>query len=86
MWSAEAQKFFELLKKALISHPVLVHWNCSLQFEAYCDDANSVWIDAVLAMWGSHIAYDSRILNAEERNYSIAERGCLAVIWALLLF
>lgn len=65
-----------------MSLPVLAYPGCSSQFELYCD-ATSVGVGAMLAQKGRPIAFGSRIFNTAERNYSITERECLVVIWAL---
>lgn len=50
----------------------------------YCD-ASSSGIGAVVQE-GRPVAYASGILYSAERNYSITERECLAVIWARKTF
>ncbi|GFU59112.1 retrovirus-related Pol polyprotein from transposon opus [Trichonephila clavipes] len=49
-------------------------------------NASGVGIDAVLQQNQKHIAFASRTLNKAERNYTVTERECLAVIWALNKF
>ncbi|GFT15534.1 retrovirus-related Pol polyprotein from transposon opus [Trichonephila clavipes] len=56
--------------------------NFSEQFNLFTD-ASGVGIGAVLQQNQKPIAFASRTLNKAERNYTVTERECLAVIWAL---
>ncbi|GFX84866.1 uncharacterized protein TNCV_4996981 [Trichonephila clavipes] len=55
------------------------------QFELFTD-ASSIRIGAVLNQEQRPIVYASRTLSSAERNYTVTERECLAVIWALKKF
>ncbi|UYV63976.1 hypothetical protein LAZ67_2006231, partial [Cordylochernes scorpioides] len=85
-WNIEERHAFEALKSALISEPVLGHFDHSSPTEIHTD-ASNYGIGAVLVQIQKGkeraIAYASRTLNKAERNYSTTERECLAVIWAI---
>lgn len=89
-WNDEAQKSFELLKIKLCSAPVLVNPNFSKPFIVQCD-ASAVGVGAVLAQEDSEgierpIAYMSQKLNKAQRNYTVTELECLAVVQAISKF
>ncbi|GFW95258.1 retrovirus-related Pol polyprotein from transposon 297 [Trichonephila clavipes] len=84
-WSTEAQDAFDKIKRALTGTPVLQLPNFTEQFNLFTD-ASGVGIGAVLNQNHRHIAFASRTLNKAERNYTVTERICLAVIWALNKF
>ncbi|GFW59152.1 retrovirus-related Pol polyprotein from transposon 17.6 [Trichonephila clavipes] len=84
-WSTEAQDSFDKIKRALTEAPVLQLPNFTEQFNLFTD-ASGVGIGAVLNQNNRPIAFASRTLNKAERNYTVTERECLAVIWALNKF
>ncbi|GFW71600.1 retrovirus-related Pol polyprotein from transposon 17.6 [Trichonephila clavipes] len=84
-WSTEAQDSFDKIKRALTEAPVLQLPNFTEQFNSFTD-ASGVGIGAVLNQNHRPIAFASRTLNKAERNYTVTERECLAVIWALNKF
>ncbi|GFX88050.1 retrovirus-related Pol polyprotein from transposon opus [Trichonephila clavipes] len=84
-WSGEAQDSFDQIKRTLTEAPILQLLNFSEQFNLFTD-ASGVGIGAVLQQNQKPIAFASRTLNKAERNYTVTERECLAVIWALNKF
>ncbi|GFX90489.1 retrovirus-related Pol polyprotein from transposon 412 [Trichonephila clavipes] len=81
----KAQDSFDKIKRALIEAPVLQLPNFTEQFNLFTD-ASGVGIGAVLNQNHRPIVFASRTLNKVERNYTVTERECLAVIWALNKF
>ncbi|GFX06253.1 retrovirus-related Pol polyprotein from transposon 17.6 [Trichonephila clavipes] len=81
-WSTEAQDAFNKLKRVLTEAPVLQLPNFLEQFNLFTD-ASGVGIDAVQNQNPRPTAFASRTLNKDKRNYTVTERECLAVIWAL---
>ncbi|GFY25926.1 retrovirus-related Pol polyprotein from transposon 297 [Trichonephila clavipes] len=84
-WSGEAQDSFDQIKRTITEAPILQLPNFSEQFKLFAD-ASGVGIGAVLQQNQKPIAFASRTLNKAERNYTVTERECLAVIWALNKF
>ena len=88
-WSSECQEAFDKLKKALTTPPIL----------AYPSEAGLFWLDtdasgsgvgAVLSQEQDGekrvIAYYSRVLSGNERNYCVTRRELLAVVLAVKHF
>ncbi|UYV77740.1 hypothetical protein LAZ67_15002095 [Cordylochernes scorpioides] len=88
-WDAAQEKAFEVLKTALISEPVLGHFDESADTHLHTD-ASGHGIGAVLLQiqGGKErpIAYASRSLTKAENNYSTTEKECLAVVWSISKF
>ncbi|GFT21320.1 retrovirus-related Pol polyprotein from transposon 297 [Trichonephila clavipes] len=84
-WLMEAQEAFNKVKGALTEAPVLQLPNFKEQFNLFTD-ASGVGIGAVPNQNHEPIAFTSRTLNKAERNYTVKERECLAVIWTLNKF
>ena len=83
VWTTEHQTTFETLKKALSEAPVLQIPDFSSDF-VLVTDASDLAISVVLNQRvGEDLAptaYHSRLLSPAERNYSIYEKECLAVL------
>ena len=88
VWDAYCQTAFDMLKAELIKAPVLAFPDFgpkAFSFELHTD-ASAVGIGAVLEQDGRVIAYASRSLSSPERNYSVIQRECLAIMYALKQF
>ena len=87
-WDTTCQSAFEQLKVELTKTPVLAFPDFSQTAAAFHlqTDASAVGIRAVLEQDGHVIAYASRVLSSSERNYSVIQRECLAVVYALKQF
>lgn len=83
-WSDDCQYAFDQLKIALTSPPVLAYPDNSKTF-TLTTDASGTALGFVLGQFDDKgkervIAFGGRSLNKFERNYSISERECLAII------
>ncbi|GFX08621.1 retrovirus-related Pol polyprotein from transposon 297 [Trichonephila clavipes] len=76
---------FDKIKRALTEAPVLQLPSFKEHFNLFTD-ASGVGIGAVLNQNHIPIAFASRSLKKAERNYTVTERECLVVIWALNKF
>ena len=83
VWTDAQEKIFQTLKTALTSPPVLVHPNYKLPMELHYDACDSgIGVVLVQRINGEErvLAYASRLLSSTEKNYSITEKECLAVL------
>ena len=83
MWTETCQNAFEALKGKLVSAPILAFPNTTDTF-ILDTDASNLAIGAVLSQKQGEvekvIAYESRALTKEERNYCVTRRELLAVV------
>ncbi|GFU11845.1 retrovirus-related Pol polyprotein from transposon 297 [Trichonephila clavipes] len=79
IWSIEAQKAFDTVKAAITKAPVLKFPDFKKPFELFTD-ARSIGVGAVLNQKQIPVVFASRTLSAAERNYTVTERECLAVV------
>ena len=88
-WSDTHQYAFEQIKALIASAPVLNRPSFEHQFIIHTD-ASDTGLGAVLTqnIDGDErvLTFASRTLSAAERNYSVTERECLAVLWAVQKF
>ena len=85
-WTEEAQAAFETLRHQLVTALVLTcpDFNRPCVFQT---DASQNGLGVVLTQ--NHgdqervVAYASRTLNAAEKNYTVTEKECLAVVWGI---
>ena len=88
VWDNNCQLAFETLKKSLTQAPVLAYPNFSSsasQFQLQTD-ASAIGLGAILEQGGKVVAYASRTLIQAEQNYSVIQRECLAIVFALKQF
>lgn len=90
VWSDACEKAFEDLKQALTSAPVLCHFDDTRPAILHTD-ASGHGIGAVLLQRDAKhrervVAYASRSLTRAEKNYTITEQECLAVVWSVQKF
>lgn len=88
-WGESQQSAFEQIKALIASAPVLHRPSFDDQFVIQTD-ASDTGLGAVLTQTidGDErvLSFASRTLNKAERNYSVTERECLAVLWAIRKF
>ena len=78
------------MKKTLGEPPILVVPDFTKPFVVQTD-ASNIGIGAVLTQKGADdnehpVAFASRKLKPQEQNYSVVEKECLAIVWALQFF
>ena len=85
-WNEQNETAFDSLKKSLLSKPVLKLPDLNRQF-ILRTDASDVGLGAVLLQDYEGkllpVSYSSRKLLDREKNYSISEKECLAIVWAV---
>ncbi|UYV80008.1 hypothetical protein LAZ67_18001387 [Cordylochernes scorpioides] len=84
VWDEACQKAFIDLKENLTQHPILHLYKEGLPCQVYCD-ASTLGIAGILKQVHPDgnvypVQYFSRTLRPHERNYSISELECLAIV------
>ena len=87
-WSSACQESFDTLKSKLMTPPTLAYPHTHTQSGPFVlhTDASSHGVGAVLEQDGRVIVYVSRALTAAERNYSVIQKECLAIVYATKQF
>ena len=88
IWSDECDEAFNTLKTKLVQAPVLAYPQFDRTSPVFVlqTDASSVGVGAILEQGGRVIAYASRALNQAEKQYSVIQQECLAIVFALKQF
>ena len=85
-WLEEQQHEFELLKAMIMLAPTLQRPDPNSPFVVQTD-ASDVGLGAVLLQEVEGLErvleFSSRVLTSAERNYSVTEKECLAIVWAI---
>ncbi|KFD59524.1 hypothetical protein M514_28299, partial [Trichuris suis] len=85
LWNNECQDSFDALKTALTTAPILTLPNVKDSFDLFTD-ASGEAIGAILEQHGRVVAYASRVFRKAEENYSVSEKECLAMVFAVKHF
>jgi hypothetical protein len=82
VWSSATQQAFDILKRALVTAPILALPNFAKKFEIETD-ASDVGVGAVLLQDGHPLAYVSRGLGPKTRGLSTYEKEYMAILFAV---
>jgi hypothetical protein len=89
IWTTAHQTSFDKLKELLSKAATLAYPDPSAEFEIH-PDACGYGVGAVLLQKQAGIerplAFASRLMTPSERNFSITEKECLALVWAVKKF
>ena len=89
-WNDRCEKAFCTLKELLLTPPVLKVAEANKQYVLQTD-ASEQGLGAVLSQLEENgeehpVAFASRKLLPREKNYSVVEKECLAIVWSLQMF
>ena len=84
--SSDCEQAFLSLKEKLIQAPVLAYPKLGASTFTLETDASAVGIRAVLEQDGHPVAYVSQALKKAEKNYSVIQQECLAIVFATKQF
>ena len=84
LWNESCQEAFDTLKNALINAPILAYPDMNRPFTLSCDASRS-GLGYILGQVGEDklehvIAYGGRALKKLEKNYTVTELECLAIV------
>ena len=87
LWTDKHEKRFQELKRRMIKEPILRYPDFDKQF-IISTDASKYAIGAILKQKDDEnreyvISYNGRKLKEAEVNYTVTEKECLAIVWAL---
>ncbi|KAI9565042.1 pol polyprotein [Daphnia sinensis] len=89
VWEVPQEESFKTLKQALVKATTLAYPDFTKPFEIH-PDAYDYGLGSVLLQRVDNVerplAYASRLLAKSENNYSITEKECLALVWAVKKF
>src|SRR3989440_12749140 len=89
VWTEKQQTAFDQLRQMLVQALVLSYPDFTKLFTIYTD-ASGIGLGAVLSQEQDRkervISYASRSLNNTEKNYTVTDQECLAVVWAIKHF
>ena len=87
-WDLACNEAFDTLKSHLVQSPDFAYPCFHQEAEPFVlqTDASAIGLGAVLEQYGHVIAYASWSLTSSERNYSVKQRECLAIVFALKQF
>jgi len=87
-WDSKCEETFQALKAHLVQAPVLAYpcFDSTAEEFVLQTDASAVGLGAILEQDGHVIGYASRSLTSSERNYSVVQRECLAIVFGLKQF
>ena len=87
-WNESCQQAFNQLKQKLTQAPVLAYpaFGPSAKQYVFKTNTSNTGIGAVLEQGRRAVAYASRTLSSTERNYSMIQQECLAIIFTLKQF
>ena len=85
VWDNQNQEAFDKLKQRLMELPMLAFPDPNLPYDLHVD-SSSYSMEAILCQHHRPVAYASKTLSPAEQNYSVTEKECLAVVWALVYF
>ena len=87
-WNGQCSEAFGKLKGCLSSAPILAFPDFGKNASTFTvqTDASAIGLGAILEQDNKVIAYASQALTKSEKNYSVIQRECLAIVYALKQF